>query len=77
MKKSTERIIDRINREIGSDLKNLHKSRNIVKDYKDRIKELEDEVGLSDGKSKIDIQRVQIVNVCWIVFFQTPGAGRW
>lgn len=53
MKKSTERIIDRINREIGSDLKNLHKSRNIVKDYKDRIKELEEEVSRSNGKAEI------------------------
>lgn len=46
MKDPADRIIERLNREIGSDLKNLHKCRDIVSDYKNRVKELEDEVGL-------------------------------
>lgn len=41
-----DRIIDRINREIGSDLKNLHKCTNIVKEYELRVTEIEDEVCL-------------------------------
>lgn len=47
MKRSVDRIVDRINREIGSDIKNLNKCTNIIKEYQQRITEIEEEVFLS------------------------------
>lgn len=35
------KIIERINREVGADTKNLHKCKNIVSDYKQRISDIE------------------------------------
>lgn len=37
-------IVERINQEVGSDIKSLHKCKNIVNEYKDRINGLEEKV---------------------------------
>lgn len=44
MRNAANRIVDRINREVGADIKNLHKCRHIVDDYKQRIGEIEAEL---------------------------------
>lgn len=44
MKDVANTIVERINREVGSDLKSLHKCRIIVDEYKDRINNLEEKV---------------------------------
>lgn len=51
MKRSVDRIVDRINREVGSDIKNLNKCTNIIKEYQDRITEIEEEVLLNHHPS--------------------------
>lgn len=43
-KVSHQRIIDRINREIGSDLKKLCRCQNIVDEYAEKIVQIEEEV---------------------------------
>ena len=44
MKSATDRIIERINQQVGSDLQNLHKCRGIVEEYKTSIAEIESKV---------------------------------
>lgn len=44
IKVSSVRIIDRINQEIGPDLKNLSKCKNIVNEYAEKIEKIEEEV---------------------------------
>lgn len=44
MRNVANKIVDRINREVGADIKNLHKCKNIVDDYKQRIGEIEAEL---------------------------------
>lgn len=44
MKDVANRIIERINREVGNDVKNLHKCKSIVDDYTKRVGEIEAEV---------------------------------
>lgn len=40
MKTPEERIIERINKEIGSDIKNLHKSEYLVKEYEESLRDI-------------------------------------
>lgn len=44
MRNVANKIVDRINREVGADLKNLHKCKNIVSDYQQRVGEIEAEL---------------------------------
>lgn len=44
MKDVANKIIERINREVGNDVKNLHKCKSIVDDYTKRVGEIEAEV---------------------------------
>ncbi|XP_059615224.1 RINT1-like protein [Phlebotomus argentipes] len=48
MKTPEERIIERINQEIGSDIKNLHKSRNLVKEYEKQLQIIRSTLSLED-----------------------------
>lgn len=44
MKNVPNNIVERINREVGSDIKNLHKCKHIIDDYSSRVNEIEAEV---------------------------------
>lgn len=44
MKQITNRIVERINREIGADIKNLNRSKNIINDYTNRVESIEAEL---------------------------------
>lgn len=46
MNNVAKKIVERLNREVGADVKNLHKCKNIVNDYKRRVGELEAEVSI-------------------------------
>lgn len=44
MKNVANNIVERINREVGADINNLHKCKNIVTEYTKRVGEIEAEV---------------------------------
>lgn len=44
MKNVANKIVERINREVGADIKNLHKCKNIVDEYRQRINVIEAEL---------------------------------
>lgn len=44
MKNAANNMIERINREVGADVNNLHKCKNIVNEYTERVSEIEAEV---------------------------------
>lgn len=49
MKDVASRIVERINREVGTDIKNLGKCKNIVSEYKQRISKIESELLIEDN----------------------------
>ncbi|XP_055703383.1 RINT1-like protein [Phlebotomus papatasi] len=48
MKTPEERIIERINKEIGSDIKNLHKSECLVREYEESLRDIRAKLSLED-----------------------------
>ncbi|GAB0095589.1 RINT1-like protein [Sergentomyia squamirostris] len=48
MKSVEERIIERINREIGNEVDNLYKSQNLVNEYEERLEEIRSQLTIGD-----------------------------
>lgn len=44
MRDVAKSVIERINREVGSDIKNLHKCKNTISEYATRVGDIEAEV---------------------------------
>lgn len=47
MKDVAKSVIERINRDVGSDIKNLHNCKEITSEYAKRVGEIEAEVGIT------------------------------
>lgn len=73
MRNVANRIVDRINREVGADIKNLHKCKHIVSDYKKRIVEIEAELLIENNNvpSKIKSTLAQCRDVHEAVTLET------
>lgn len=46
MKDVAKSVIERINRDVGADIKNLHQCKGIISEYAKRVGEIEAEVGM-------------------------------
>lgn len=73
MRNVSNRIVDRINREVGGDIKNLHKCKYIISDYKKRIVEIEAELLIENNNvpSKIKSTLAQCRDVHEAVILET------
>lgn len=73
MRNVANKIVDRINREVGADVKNLHKCKDIVADYKQRIGEIEAELLIENNNvpSKVKSTLAQCRDVHEAVALET------
>lgn len=73
MRDVASRIVDRINRDIGGDIKNLHKCQHIADDYKQRITGIEAELLVENNNvpSKIKSTLAQCRDVHEAVALET------